>query len=793
MAPATAIIFAAAAAANPAWGPTNLHGKAGCPIRYPFKNETHFCTSVGRQRALVMVSATAEVGSVACTNLEWRRRDSTVDRGVFVLNSTLGFRPAALDLTQSNRTVGRVCWQTNDGVEAASMTTTYAIYYAPFAWSFNGGSGSYHSHFLSANATAPVLPPSSIPTATTAPDMSDAAMNIEWQAFSSFDDRSPMELIASPAEIAALAASMPPSSTATSPVLTWASAITNTTAQTPRMKELPHTLAMSPPNNSVTLDLTPGVATHFQILLYVVPSRAAGRSVTGVGVTFSAPASAAASVLPESAFSCYQTSGYDYKGRVMKELPPVHVNAGEVGQLLIAVAPPAEACAKRAATTSVAAAEQWTVNVDLHGLGSKLSITVLANLKCDAREAQDDLWNLGRMAWLNSRIGLDESLITRPYQALRLVVSDEEQKQAAVAGTLARVECLGRVITLGATGLPSAITSNGRSVLAAPMTFDVVTKQQNGQTKKMAAYDASPSSFTSSPIVFGPGNSSASWRVVFTDDGLRMTIEGTLDYDGHLDYAVILSATTSKPVALASATLHTLIPASLARFADGAGMGDNGGFFDPNNCSEQLDWMWTDPSFNASGPAGNPNDPTGWRIWLGDVDAGVYLKLKGPELVWNEASPRTPPKGTAPTPKAWANGGRGGINVSMMSGAADSSMVNVAAYGGARMLNPGDDLIFNFSLLATPVKGDYTTTAVAKYEHYVKTRHFHVPYGEWDPPAPSDLKKTLGKYLPYLPHLHTSTKVLLLTFLPYARHHDPHPPPIESTESVYRLALRTGN
>jgi hypothetical protein len=272
-----------------------------------------------------------------------------------------------------------------------------------------------------------------------------------------------------------------------------------------------------------------------------------------------------------------------------------------------------------------------------------------------------------------------------------------------------------------------------------------------------------------------------------------MTIEGTLDYDGHLDYAVILSATTSKPVALASATLHTLIPASLARFADGAGMGDNGGFFDPNNCSEQLDWMWTDPSFNASGPAGNPNDPTGWRIWLGDVDAGVYLKLKGPELVWNEASPRTPPKGTAPTPKAWANGGRGGINVSMMSGAADSSMVNVAAYGGARMLNPGDDLIFNFSLLATPVKGDYTTTAVAKYEHYVKTRHFHVPYGEWDPPAPSDLKKTLGNYLPYLPHLHTSTKVLLLTFLPYTRHHDPHPPPIESTESVYRLALRTGN
>lgn len=84
------------------------------------------------------------------------------------------------------------------------------------------------------------------------------------------------------------------------------------------------------------------------------------------------------------------------------------------------------------------------------------------------------------------------------------------------------------------------------------------------------------------------------------------------------------------------------------------------------------------------------------------------------------------------------------------------------AYSGARLLQPGlpNSVVYNFSVSVTPVKGDYQHTQQGKVEHYVNTRHFHVPYGQWNPPTAASLKKDLGvtvqilhqsnKYNPYI-------------------------------------------
>lgn len=118
----------------------------------------------------------------------------------------------------------------------------------------------------------------------------------------------------------------------------------------------------------------------------------------------------------------------------------------------------------------------------------------------------------------------------------------------------------------------------------------------------------------------------------------------------------------------------------------------------------------------------------GWRFWAGDVDAGLFVKLKGTELDWNSG------EGGAVAPASWSNAGKGGIKVTEDGpNATSDTSVEFEAFSGARSLAPGASVTFNFSLLATPVKGDYQHTDEGKREHYVESRHYHVPYGEWDP------------------------------------------------------------
>ena len=100
-------------------------------------------------------------------------------------------------------------------------------------------------------------------------------------------------------------------------------------------------------------------------------------------------------------------------------------------------------------------------------------------------------------------------------------------------------------------------------------------------------------------------------------------------------------------------------------------------------------------------------------------------------------------QGGTQDPDSWSNNGKGGITV--------SSAATIKAYTGIRKVgestqvnrnanaNENTDasgaMLFNFSLLATPVKGDYTTTAASKREHYVESRHYHIQYGVWEPPT----------------------------------------------------------
>ena len=159
--------------------------------------------------------------------------------------------------------------------------------------------------------------------------------------------------------------------------------------------------------------------------------------------------------------------------------------------------------------------------------------------------------------------------------------------------------------------------------------------------------------------------------------------------------------------------------------------------FFPSSNPSRLNWSWRDfaktvPDPNA--PAGDPVSPAGWRIWLGDVDAGLFLKFKGSESSWNEAAPSSE---SVRPPSSWAGANltSGSLNISQIG-----ENVQILATSGSS-LDLTVPLVFNFTFHVTPVKGDYTYSSEGKYEHYVSTRHFHIPYGQWTPQNPCiDLK-----------------------------------------------------
>lgn len=444
--------------------------------------------------------------------------------------------------------------------------------------------------------------------------------------------------------------------------------------------------------------MTPGGTTAVQVLLLAVAA-----DITAVNVSVGAIGG-----IPTSAVSCVQTQGRDYYGSPLVP-EPVHISRGSVGQLHVLIQLPATF--GHCGTT-----QRGEIVVSPTGSGSATfqptRITIAATVECGgATAAPDDnsrFWQLGTMAWLDSSLGIDDSVITRPYSPLSL--------DAATA----TISCRGRSVRVGTNGLPAEIVSSGRAVLSSPMAFTTVDQ---GYHDRVFPDDAA-----SSPprIALQHGGSTATWTTLVTVGGVQHVVEGSVDYSCYVNIGVVVTG-PAIPLQVNNTALTIQLPASISRFASGAALGDDGALFPKGNASS-LDWRWCVDG--TSSPL-----CTGWRTWLGDVDAGIFVKLKGPEVAWNQAT-----GGTSP-PWSWSNGGLGGIRF-RESSADSASTVTMEAFSGPRNISDGP-IVYNFSLSITPVKGDYLHTAEGKVEHY-HTRHFHVPYGQWDPPDPATLQKSLG-------------------------------------------------
>lgn len=387
----------------------------------------------------------------------------------------------------------------------------------------------------------------------------------------------------------------------------------------------------------------PGEFFVFQIGVYAHRSGLSGLIVRAEGLRNGSGGSG----VPVNSFN---TEGTDHRGKKM--LKSIDVAPGRVQALWFGVDLPVNAFGRYETRVTISAANVQPITVRV---GLTVSGAAVKNHGLDGGKS------LSRLSWLNSTVGADEK-ITRGFRPIRR------------EGT--RLQILGRTVDIDTTGLPAQIltsfepsnqflTSWGTSMLSAPLQF--VVQRKDGALVR----------FLPEGVKFSRGTgSSQQWSVVSRAPECDLRVDGSLDYDGSMEYRI--QVTAKSPVHVRD--IRLLAPLHRERVPYMMGLGHEGGARPAS-----WDWHW-DTTKNHD------------MLWLGGVNGGV-------RFTWKAENYTRPliniyyAYGPLRLPPSWGNGGMGGVKVTETG-----PTVLMDAYSGPRELVPGQVLNFDCDLLITPLK-----------------------------------------------------------------------------------------
>ncbi|MCX6876762.1 MAG: DUF6067 family protein [Verrucomicrobia bacterium] len=446
-----------------------------------------------------------------------------------------------------------------------------------------------------------------------------AAKVLEFQARTESDAFYPMEVIASADETKGLLKRYP------QPLLLFPEDRLHTIRM---QQDLPLRWIKSGPGDTFSGEALRHEYYAFQIGLFA-PAQPANK----ISARFSDLKTDGGASIPASSLTCFNLGGIDGHGHAFTKV--VNVPAGRVQALWFGVD-----VAKNQKPGTYAGA----VEVQAEGIAPQavhVRITVLPQEI--AERGDNEPWRHSRLRWLNSTAGTGD-VLPEPYTPLK------------VDGP--SITCLGRRLTVGAGGLPSAIASAKSPVLQSPAKF--IIEAQSG------------------PLAFTPGKlqwlkqsaARVTWQSDSTSTSGSLSCTGEMEYDGQVRCR--LAFTPSVDLDLKDIRLELPYQPESAPFILGAG---HPGGLRPR----EFKWNWNGP-FNS--------------FWLGSADAGLHCKLlggayTGPMLNLYHPAP----------PASWGNGGKGGVTVTDQADA-----VIATAFSGPRKLKAGESVTFEFSLLITPVK-----------------------------------------------------------------------------------------
>lgn len=268
--------------------------------------------------------------------------------------------------------------------------------------------------------------------------------------------------------------------------------------------------------------------------------------------------------------------------------------------------------------------------------------------------------NLSRLRWLDSTVG-GEPVLTQPF----IPVQSQDRM----------VRVLGRELALGENGLPAQITSHfsasntriettGREVLADPMAFEV--ENEAGRVDLESHFGS-----------MQHNDLEARWTAQSAGGGWSAETSGRLDFTGSGEVRIRLTA--GREMSLKTARLRVPWREDAARYFMGL---DKPGGQRPG----AVHWQWNVAKRQDC-------------FWLGDVNAGLMLRLKDDEYrlpavnIYYAFRPLR-------LPKSWGNEGRGGIDLEP----AEKGCVNLSAGSGPRTWQKGESLDFTFEFYLTPFR-----------------------------------------------------------------------------------------
>ncbi|MEN3001904.1 MAG: glycoside hydrolase domain-containing protein [Armatimonadota bacterium] len=591
----------------------------------------------GNHRAIVEVTHPADAVRV---RIPWRRRDPFPERkAILVYDSSTGQQVrncVPLTITQE---FGEIVFQ------PLTVPGRYEIYYLPYdppywigdTWS-DPPKGKYFPPQATADAewlhrhrlTSDQLPQGawrSLPEAKV----------IAIQARTEWDSMHPMEVIATREEVQALLAKYPDRNYLTFP---------EDRRYPIRMFEhLPYRWIERGASQQFEGEAQPGEFYPFQIGIY-----AARQPVRHLQVRVSDLVDEGGKRIPATAVKVLNIRGTDWLGRPLQR--DFSVTTGRVRALWFGVQVPKNARGVYRGTIRLKpqGLEETTITVRLKVSGEVLE---------DSGEGDD--WRLARLRWLDSTIGLEETVVP-PFTSVR------------VSGT--QVEILGRTLRLGKLGFPESITSNGIELLAAPLRFVVESREGTIHWSTVRLRRAKHN------------EAMAEWLSIAESEWIQQRVQTRVEFDGCVLFTVILRA--NRDITLNDVRLEVPFRKEVATYM--MGMERRGG-----KRPSQWQWKWH--------PRRNTH-----LVWIGDVEAGMQVKLEASREVWGIPVPPIPLGSASPQareqwliqnylPASWYNGGKGGCHFYETGDA-----FVMQAYSGERSMKAGEQVQFLFRLLITPFK-----------------------------------------------------------------------------------------
>ena len=415
-----------------------------------------------------------------------------------------------------------------------------------------------------------------------------------------------------------------------------------------------------------------GTALRNEFYVFQLGVYASKKDLTDVRLQFTSLKDSKGNEIPAQALRCFNLGGKDWLGKSFSK--KVSVAKNQLQPLWIGIDIPSEI-----------APGDYHGTVEVHdGTSATEQVKVTIQIKDEtvANRGYDDLARLARLNWLDSGIGLDDRVV-KPYTPVR------------VEGRT--VHILGRSLTVGKEGFPTAITStytadnsavNGspKPILGAPMCFSAI---ERGKALTWTS---------SKPVITHQSDGAAYWKVTNRNATTDLVVAAKMEYDGYINYTVTL--TPRKTTRFDD--LQLLIPYAKAAAVYQMGMGKKGGLR-----PDKWEWKWEADKANN-------------MVWLGGVNAGMQCKLKHEVPDWkiygfDETGPY----------KDWSNNGSGGCVIEEKDG-----NVVLRAFTGAKTVEAGQTLHFNFGLLITPLKP-------------LDNEHWNQRYFQADPPVTSWMSKAV--------------------------------------------------